>query len=132
MVSVPTKAGPYSSITYIWLVSTTRNLVPIGKRDQSAAALFMLPDCKREPIAFLTPDLRCPDSESVYAVVLITFRSPTGTLLLRSLDLPLSPFSAQPTARSVSPIVRGRRAFVIKLPYVNDQPQMIKHKSERE
>src|SRR5271166_2265284 len=42
----------------------------------------------------------------------------------------LSPFSAQPTARSVSPIVRGRRAFVIKLPYVNDRLQMIKHKSE--
>src|SRR5271165_5950615 len=37
---------------------------------------------------------------------------------------------AAPTARSVSPIVRGRRAFVIKLPYVNDQLQMIKHKSE--
>src|SRR5271165_295507 len=37
---------------------------------------------------------------------------------------------AVPTARSVSPIVSGRRAFVIKLPYVNDQPEMIKHKSE--
>src|SRR5437667_1519286 len=39
MVLRPESAQPYSSTRYIWPVDNRRNVVPIGQRDQSAAAL---------------------------------------------------------------------------------------------
>src|SRR6266550_1900467 len=67
-----------------------RNFVPTGNRDQSAAALLILPASRWDPIAFFT----------------------------------------QPAKRSVSPNAKGRRALVIKVPYVNDLVRMIKRKKE--
>jgi hypothetical protein len=43
-----------------------------------------------------------------------------------------SAFSAQPAKRSVSPNAKGRRALVIKVPYVNDLVRMIKRKKPDE
>src|SRR6266404_6050729 len=100
-----------------------RNFVPTGNWDQSAAALLISPDSRWEPTAFFTPHLRWLNSESEYAVVRIDFRSQT---------LPpeaiFAAFSAQPPQRSVSPNARGRKALVIKVPYLDDLSRMIKRK----
>src|SRR5262245_38613305 len=99
-----------------------RNFVPTGNRDQSAAALLISPDSRWEPTAFFTFHRRWLNSESVYAVARTDFRS--QTLFFPRVIFPA--FSAHPPQRSVSPNARGRKALVIKVPYLDDLSRMIK------